>query len=169
MQTALVEVIHTDGRTHHARILFDTGSSRSFVTDSLQRRANLKVTGQDDIALATFGSPVRRTSQYSRVELQIKTNGGSVQALSANVIPEITSPHPEGLARREKASKPGDSSAGRTTDLVLHIGSSPDRHTRRFGPLLRHHRSGPNVVSRWPPAAALNRRPCCNGQGHFYK
>ena len=92
MQTALVEVIHTDGRTHHARILFDTGSSRSFVTDSLQRRANLKVTGQDDIALATFGSPVRRTSQYSRVELQIKTNGGSVQALSANVIPEITSP-----------------------------------------------------------------------------
>ena len=92
MQTALVEVIHTDGSTHHARILFDTGSSRSFVTESLQRRANLKSTGQDQISLATFGSPVRSTSQYPRVKLQIKANNGSVQTLSANVIPEITSP-----------------------------------------------------------------------------
>ena len=92
MQSALVEVIHTDGRAHHARILFDTGSSRSFVTESLQRRANIKCTGQDQIPLATFGSPVRSRSQYPRVKLQIKANKGSVQALSANVIPEITSP-----------------------------------------------------------------------------
>ena len=94
MQTALVDV-PTNSSDHvstQARILFDTGSSRSFVTERLQERAKLNVVGEDELALATFGSTVRRTLVYPRVELPIRQKNGSVQTILANVIPEITSP-----------------------------------------------------------------------------
>ena len=74
MQTVLVDV-PTNSSDHvptQARILFDTGSSRSFVTERLQERAKLNVVGEDELALATFGSTVRRTLVYPRVELPIR-------------------------------------------------------------------------------------------------
>ena len=94
MQTALVDV-PTNSSDHvstQARILFDTGSSRSFVTERLQERAKRNVVGEDELALATFGSTVRKALVYPRVELLIRQKNGSVQTVLANVIPEIMSP-----------------------------------------------------------------------------
>ncbi|XP_065191904.1 uncharacterized protein LOC135822994 [Sycon ciliatum] len=95
MQTAVVDVVSKSSGTPttlSARILFDSGSCRSYVTQALQAKANLSVLGQDHIALSTFGSASRNTSQYPRVEVNLKLKNGSILPLSANVIPQITSP-----------------------------------------------------------------------------
>ena len=93
MQTALVDVPtnSSDDVSTKARILFVTGSSRSFVT-ILQERSKLNDVGEDEIALATFGSTVRRTLVYPRVELPIRQKNSSVQTVFAYVNPKITSP-----------------------------------------------------------------------------
>ena len=57
MQTALAQIVvpsSTGPVETQARLLFDTGSSRSFVSQSLQSRANLPVVGHDHISLATL-------------------------------------------------------------------------------------------------------------------
>ena len=94
MQTAVVQVISPDNpnSTTSARILFDTGSCRSYVSQSLQAQAKLQCLGQDSIALATFGSTSRNTTNYPRVEVNIKQNDSTLLLISANVIPKITAP-----------------------------------------------------------------------------
>ena len=65
LQTAVVHVVVKEAdpvRQVPARILFDTGSSRSFVTKALQQRLSLPTTSQDSVALATSGSQTRRTN-----------------------------------------------------------------------------------------------------------
>ena len=92
MQTALVNVLTPAASSVQARILFDTGSSRSFVTESLQKRAQLHVTDTETISLATFGDQKRRTTEFTKILLQFPTNNGSVQDITACVTPHITSP-----------------------------------------------------------------------------
>ena len=58
LQTAVVHVVAKEAdpvRLVPARSLFDTGSSRSFITRALQHRLSLPATSQDSVALATFG------------------------------------------------------------------------------------------------------------------
>ena len=92
MQTALVNVLTPSATSVQARVLFDTGSSRSFVTESLQKRAQLPVTDTETISLATFGDHKRRTTEYLKISLQFPTSNGSVQDITACVTPYITSP-----------------------------------------------------------------------------
>ena len=65
LQTAAVHVVVKEAdpvRRVPARILFDTSSSRSFTTKTLQHRLSLPTTSQDSFALATILSHLRRTN-----------------------------------------------------------------------------------------------------------
>ena len=65
LQTAVVHIVFKEAdpiRQVPALILFDPGSSRSFVTKALQQRLSLPTTSQDSVALATFGSQTQRTN-----------------------------------------------------------------------------------------------------------
>ena len=58
LQTARAVAFNDDtGRTINVRVLFDTGSQRSYVTDTLVSRLNLKPLKKEKLQLNTFGEP----------------------------------------------------------------------------------------------------------------
>ena len=56
LQTATATAVNEDGsKSTNMRILFDTGSQRSYITDNLKSRLGLKTTRIETIHLNTFG------------------------------------------------------------------------------------------------------------------
>ncbi len=57
-----------------ARIVMDTGSQRSYLTDTKRRELELKTAGERDMTIMTFGSTQGETciSKYVRVGLKLK-------------------------------------------------------------------------------------------------
>ena len=92
MQTAVASCSTHDGDIVNARILFDTGANRTYVTSHLATRLNLPTVGKQYISLATFGNSKRHTTEYDQVEVRVQCNDGSMHLLKACVLPEITAP-----------------------------------------------------------------------------
>ena len=58
LQTACAVAFNDDtGRIINVRVLFDTGSQKSYVTDTLVSRLNLKPLKKEKLQLNTFGEP----------------------------------------------------------------------------------------------------------------
>ena len=55
MQTALASIITESGRSVQARILFDTGSTRTYITEQLHKELKLPTVGEDVLSIASFG------------------------------------------------------------------------------------------------------------------
>ena len=90
LQTALVPL--TAGDQLAARFLFDTGSTKTFVTESLHQRANFPVIGHDTISVARFGDQRRQSYKCAIVEIQFTQLDGTTGTLIARTLPNITSP-----------------------------------------------------------------------------
>ena len=93
LQTALASV--TDGtlmKRQEIRILFDTGSSRSFITTEVKNELGLAVNGAQNLALSVFGDESRKLVGYETVKVHVELPDGSSQALEANVTDNITCP-----------------------------------------------------------------------------
>ena len=126
MQTALTQISTDSSCSAPARILFDTGSSRSFVTECLQKSAKFEVIGSETIALGTFGDQKRRNVTYTKVRVPLCTSSSSHE-ISACVVPNITSPiskvpldvtrHPS--LKAMKLAEPLDSSDDRLNIDIL--------------------------------------------------
>ena len=74
------------GRAVAARILFDTGSQRSYITDNLANRLRLKSLGKERLHLNTFGDHNFRRKTCNVVAVHLRklngTEGVTIQALS---------------------------------------------------------------------------------------
>ena len=57
MQTARADIKNdTHGGRHNVRLILDSGSQRTYITESLARKLHLKMGNKDEIMLVTFGS-----------------------------------------------------------------------------------------------------------------
>ena len=93
MQTAKANIRNPiEGTQENGRILFDSGSQRTYITESLARKLNLKLGKMNEITLLTFGSEKPKTQKTPSTTFDIKLRDGSVLKMTANVIPNITGP-----------------------------------------------------------------------------
>ena len=90
MQTAKADVKNPDnGIKQNARILLDSGSQRTYITESLAKRLNLKLGDKDELMLVTFGSAKPKRAESQNTKLDIVLKDGSILTISANVVPQI--------------------------------------------------------------------------------
>ena len=91
LQTATVAVQHPDGiMTITACVLLDSASQRTFMTDHLARRLNLKLEHQELFSVSTFVASKATDLNTYVVKFQVKLKDGTNMLMFANVLPQIT-------------------------------------------------------------------------------
>ena len=91
LPTALASVFSEDSEaTVSARILFDTGSQRTYLTTSLAKRLKLKTQENTDLTVFTFGSMTPKYIKSSLVTISLTLKNKSSVEISAYVVPRIT-------------------------------------------------------------------------------
>ena len=71
-------------------IMLDSGSQRTYVTESLARNLNLHLRAPKKLAVVTFGSERPKYLQYRPSELQLFLKDGKQMTLDVSVVPSIT-------------------------------------------------------------------------------
>ena len=92
MHTALASIKTESGRSVQARILFDTGSTRTYITEQLHKELKLPSVGEDVLSIASFGESKRRTQTLPRIDLEFELPDGTNQPVSGTVVPTICTP-----------------------------------------------------------------------------
>lgn len=91
MQTAKTEIRNPDStRCQTVRLLFDSGSQRTYITEHLAEQLDLKRNGQEQIKLATFGTDTPKTITTTSTELNLTLNNGEYFTIRANIVPTIS-------------------------------------------------------------------------------
>ncbi|XP_065192585.1 uncharacterized protein LOC135823664 [Sycon ciliatum] len=92
MQTALATIQDESGQSLQARLLFDTGSSRTYIKESTRKALHIPTIGTDVTAMANFGASQRTTQNLPQVEFNVQLLDGSAQSVQASVVPQICCP-----------------------------------------------------------------------------
>ncbi|XP_071136931.1 uncharacterized protein [Mytilus edulis] len=91
MQTAQTTVSNTEViETKVVRLLMNSGSQRTYITENLAKRLNLKKKARERITLVTFGADKPKTLRTQKVSLKIRLKDGVCMLIDANVVPKIT-------------------------------------------------------------------------------
>ena len=90
MQTARANINNpNNGIKGNVRLLLDSGSQSTYVTESLAKKMNLKLGKKEEIMLVTFGSDTPKRIKTPTTKLNIQLKDGSTLKISANVVPQI--------------------------------------------------------------------------------
>lgn len=91
MQTAKTEVSNQyRENSEPARLLMDSGSQRTYITENLADRLQLKSQATEKISLITFGAERPKIVKTPKVSLKLKLKDGHYLSIDANVVPTIT-------------------------------------------------------------------------------
>ena len=92
MQTATADISNpkVSAQVQNVRMLFDTGSHRTYITESLAKKLNLKRGEESEINLVTFGSEKPKTQKTTDTTVGIMLKGRSIMNINASVVPSIT-------------------------------------------------------------------------------
>ena len=91
MQTALVGAVSLDESRHEpVRILLDTGSHRTYITEDLVKKLRLRTEGKNKITVFTFGSSKPKDITSEVVTLMLKSKDGNTFTIKANIVPKIS-------------------------------------------------------------------------------
>ena len=74
-------------------ILFDTGSHRAYITESLAKILNFKKREESEINLVTFGSENPQTKNTAETAIGILLKGGSIMNINASVMQSLQDPY----------------------------------------------------------------------------
>lgn len=78
LQTAITNIYSTtNNRTTKARLLFDTGSHRSYISSELVKKLQLQTRGDTTLSIFTFGSSPPKQIKSSTTEVKFKLNDGT--------------------------------------------------------------------------------------------
>ena len=95
-ETVLMQTAKTDLRnpmtstTQTVRMLLDTGSHRTYITESLAKTLNLMMGELTELSLVTFGSKKPQIYRAPTTKVDITFKYGSTCTITANVVPSIT-------------------------------------------------------------------------------
>ena len=96
LQTATAIATNEDrSKSVTVRILFDNGSQRSYVTDNIKSKLELKPTSTETLRLNTFGETAYRNQRCQVVTLPLRNNNNEYVEISALNFPVICSPLPK--------------------------------------------------------------------------
>ena len=166
----------TGSKSVNVRILFDTGSHTSYVTDSLVRQLNLKPQKREKLQLNTFGEPGFKGRNCDLVNIQLqKASGEEWFKLQALRFPTICSSLPNSISLErfpslltlDLADPPSSSPEGidvligsnyywNLVEEVVRTDNGPIVVKSKFGWLL----SGPLATSK-PPGTAVTHLSVC--------
>ena len=91
LPTATVQVRQSDGKWSTATVLFDSGSDKSYVSNSLVSKVKPKYVKSTETRFSTFGG--RSYSSKSKVyEMYVKGANGDAELIQATEVPVICSP-----------------------------------------------------------------------------
>ena len=91
LKTAIAP-ISAEGLQISGNILFDEGSQRSFVTEEIAKRLNLKPIQSEHIAVAPFGAEYISAQHLSVAQINIETSTGCRIPISVLIVPFIAAP-----------------------------------------------------------------------------
>ena len=93
LQTATAIATNEDGsKTAKVKILFDSGSQRSYITNSLKSRLNIKPKKTETLHLNTFGERSYRKQKCELSQLLLRSNKNEDIMISTLSFPVICSP-----------------------------------------------------------------------------
>ena len=92
MQTVLAEATSTDQMVYEfTRVLMDTGSNRTYVTEKNVNKLKLKIHKSNKLTIYTFGiSRPKEVMSPVVVTLMLKSKDGNTVTVKANVVPKIS-------------------------------------------------------------------------------
>ena len=91
LQTAIVSIQNSVGNDEiKARVLLDSASQRTFMTNKLAQRLKLPSEHKEYLSVSTFGARKATNIETYVVNFKVKIKDGSYMALSANVLKQIT-------------------------------------------------------------------------------
>ena len=90
LQTATTTVSADHGPPTRARLLLDSGSQRTYMSERLASKLRLQPVLEEPLSVSTFADTRPFTVNTSLVHFQLGLKDGSCMALTANVIPNIT-------------------------------------------------------------------------------
>ena len=91
MQTALVEVMDpAETKSQVTRILMDTGSQRTYVTEEVARKLSVQPEGKEKLSIYTFGASKPKDIVTPVVTLVLKAKEGNTVLIKASVVPKIS-------------------------------------------------------------------------------
>ena len=96
VETVLMQTAKTDIRnpmtsmTQRVRMLLDTGSHRTYITESLGKTLTLNMGELTELSLVTFGSKTPQRYRTPTTKIDITLKDGRVFTITANVVPSIT-------------------------------------------------------------------------------
>ena len=88
MQSAITKISGAGKRYRQARILFDTGSQRTFITQDMKHKLELKTMGKELLDVTTFGSfqSTRKTCDIVSFSLSTEKEDIKIKALVTPII-----------------------------------------------------------------------------------
>ena len=91
LQSALATLTNGEESTEaQAHLLFDTGFSRSFITQKMCEKLGLIPLGCEESAMSGFGDKKRKAEKYPSVSLQVKLPNATLKEMVASVVDVIT-------------------------------------------------------------------------------
>ena len=91
MPTTLTEVSNTSSaRTEQIRVLLDSGSQRTYITEELAKTLMLEGGDEQEIHLVTCGSTSPKIKKTKSAQLQLKQRDGTLMKITENIVPSIT-------------------------------------------------------------------------------
>ena len=91
MQSAVTKISGNNKQCYQARILFDTGSQRTFITQEMKHKLKLGTMGSELLDVTTFGTLQGRRKTYDLVALTLSTEVENIK-ITALVTPVICPP-----------------------------------------------------------------------------
>lgn len=92
LQTAMGLLSNGAAKEMCSRLLFDTGSSKTFITKETVKRLDLPTRDEQQIAVSAFVDSERTKKTYQRVKFVVKLSNGDSKEIVANVTERITCP-----------------------------------------------------------------------------
>jgi len=91
LKTAIA-AIHSNSASVNANILLDEGAMRSFITESVAEKLNLKTHRTESVQLCGFGAKEKEVRNISTVVIKLETIEGDFIPMEVLVVPEISVP-----------------------------------------------------------------------------
>ena len=91
MQSAVTKISGNNKQYYQARILFDTGSQRTVITQEMKHKLKLGTMGSELLDVTTFGTLQGRRKTYDLVALTLSTEAENIK-ITALVSPVICPP-----------------------------------------------------------------------------
>ena len=91
LQTVVLKISSSSGKFSHARILFDSGSQRSYISQELRKKLGCKTVRKERVILKTFGKNDNTARDLDVVQLFLESDSGESFCVEVLCVPLICS------------------------------------------------------------------------------